>query len=211
MKVRKFIELENHAVVDFPKLQSPFVRKMVEGHYVVTNEIAEGYEWVFDDPRVCAVDKLHGTNVCVIINNDVVEAVHNRSQSLMDMPLIDMSMKAMAKNALEGIINNQSWIKGRTGRVYGELIGPKINGNLHEVDNYKFVPFDGLKEKCAWHSWHKEEYPKTFEAISEWFREIPSLYSKRHGKDVLAEGLVFHHPDGRMAKLRRDMFSWFFE
>jgi hypothetical protein len=28
-------------------------------------------------------------------------------------------------------------------------------------------------------------------------------------KQVLAEGLVFCHPDGRMAKLRRDMFDWY--
>ena len=25
------------------------------------------------------------------------------------------------------------------------------------------------------------------------------------------EGIVFTHPDGRMAKLRKDMFEWYFQ
>jgi hypothetical protein len=28
-------------------------------------------------------------------------------------------------------------------------------------------------------------------------------------KNGFVEGIVFTHPDGRMAKLRRDMFDWF--
>ena len=40
---------------DMPKLESPFVRKDIAGRYLVTPEIAPGYEWVFDDPfgRIC--------------------------------------------------------------------------------------------------------------------------------------------------------------
>ena len=34
-----------------------------------------------------------------------------------------------------------------------------------------------------------------------------------HGEDGrktgFVEGVIFTHPDGRMAKLRRDMFEWF--
>ena len=42
------------------------------------------------------------------------------------------------------------------------------------------------------------------------------LYNLRiHGKPLFdvnphfVEGIVFTHPDGRMAKLRRDMFDWY--
>jgi len=30
-------------IKDFPKIKSPFVRKMIKGKYVVTDEIEEGY------------------------------------------------------------------------------------------------------------------------------------------------------------------------
>ena len=36
-------------VRDMPKLESPFIRKMINNRYVVTPEINPGYEWVFED------------------------------------------------------------------------------------------------------------------------------------------------------------------
>ena len=63
----------------------------------------------------------------------------------------------------------------------------------------------------AYTCWGK--YPKTFESMSEWFKELMPLYALRtNGKDEVCpfvEGIVFTHPDGRMAKLRRDMFDWY--
>lgn len=53
-------------VIDFPKVKSPFVRETIGGHYVVTPNIEPGYQWVFEDDGVMAMDKLHGTNVCVV-------------------------------------------------------------------------------------------------------------------------------------------------
>ena len=34
---------------------------------------------------------------------------------------------------------------------------------------------------------------------------------RHHGEEGFVEGVVFTHPDGRFAKLRRDMFSWYKE
>jgi len=38
---------------------------------------------------------------------------------------------------------------------------------------------------------------------------MPLYMLKKGVKDGFVEGVVFTHPDGRMAKLRRDMFDWF--
>ena len=42
---------------------------------------------------------------------------------------------------------------------------------------------------------------------------MPLFALQRHGKEVIdsgfVEGIVFTHPDGRMAKLRKDMFPWY--
>jgi len=50
----------NNAVKDYPKISSPFVRKEINGKYLATPEIQKGYDWVFSDEGVHAVDKLHG-------------------------------------------------------------------------------------------------------------------------------------------------------
>ncbi len=69
-----------------------------------------------------------------------------------------------------------------------ELIGPKINGNPERVTYYELVehasaePFMGTP-------------PRDFDGLSDWLLNHPQY-----------EGIVWHHPDGRMAKLKRRDF-----
>lgn len=196
-------------VKDFPKLKSPFIRATNEkGDWCVTDKIEPGYEWIFEK-GVRAVDKLHGTNICVNIQGGVLETIDNRTSRVITS--CNIPIKGNSSKFLIGVMNacDRGWLT-EDGVYYGELIGPDINKNLHKTDQYLFVPFNYLSEKYHWHSWIQNKYPKDFNSISEWFKELPSLFSERIFKEkVLAEGLVFYHPDGRMAKLRRDMFDWF--
>jgi hypothetical protein len=66
-----------------------------------------------------------------------------------------------------------------------ELIGPKVQGNRYGVDRHSLVR----------HGADIVEVERTFEGLKAW------VEAHQH------EGLVFHHPDGRMAKLRRSDFS----
>lgn len=68
-----------------------------------------------------------------------------------------------------------------------ELIGPKINGNHEDQNRHKLVRhgseiLDGV--------------PRDWDGIRSW------LEARNF------EGIVFHHPDGRMAKIRRDDFGF---
>lgn len=208
----------NIDIVDFPKIQSPFVRKHINKRYVVTPEITEGYEWVFKDDGVIASDKLHGTNVCMIFKEGKLFAIDNRDTRIVFDPFIHLYTNTQTARMMQGLLNSieKGWVKANSNsRVYGELIGPSLNKNIHRVEANYFVPFDYLKQKCKWNTWFDNKYPKTYESISEWFKGLPSLFTQRiHPKSDqqdFAEGLVFHHPDGRMAKLRRDMFDWYYE
>lgn len=199
-------------IIDFPKLKSPFVREMRKGRYVVTPDIEEGYDWVFKDPSVRAVDKLHGSNVCVHIRDGVVVAIDNRKTRVLDVPSLYANMHKGKARMLAAVINSfeKGWMPSEDGSIFGEFVAPEINGNLHHVDRPYFVPFDYLYEKCHWHSWVRGDYPKTMATISEWFKGLESLFTKtRMKKEGFAEGLVFTHPDGRRAKLRRSMFEWY--
>lgn len=69
-----------------------------------------------------------------------------------------------------------------------ELVGPKVQGNPHD-----------LEEHQLWRHADASVYleaPRTFEGLREYLREFDG------------EGLVWHHPDGRMAKIKRRDFGW---
>jgi hypothetical protein len=196
-------------LVDMPKIECPFIRENINGEYVVTSKIAEGYEWVFNDPSVICTEKLDGTNVSIIIQDGVITAVFNRTERI---PFFN---KGKA-HIIEGLI--ESYKRGYMenlldGQHFGELIGEKVNGNPYKIKGHIWIPFETFCQKhLRYKSWGK--YPKTYEAISEWFKELIPLYAcMTQGTDArktgFVEGIVFTHPDGRMAKLRRDMFDWF--
>ena len=190
-----------------PKLESPFVREKNEkGEYVVTPKIAEGYEWVFEDEGVMAIEKLHGSNVSIYIQDGNITGAWNRTERL---PFFNKTKTHMVK----GLLN--SYHKGYMeflpdGQHFGEMIGPKINGNHYKLEECLWIPFESYGQKhLRYKSWGK--YPKDFETISKWFKELQPLYNIRINGDKagFVEGVVFTHPDGRMAKLRKDMFDWF--
>jgi len=194
-------------VQDMPKLESPFVRREINGEYICTPEIAEGYSWVFEDPTVHAVEKLHGTNVSIIIENGTITSIWNRTERL---PFFNKGKGHIIQGILESY--NRGYCELEDGQWFGELIGEKVNGNPHNIKGHLWLPF---KTYCWNHLSYTSfgKYPKNYEAFSEWFKTLMPLYSLRtHGKDFVnpfVEGVVFTHPDGRMAKLRRDMFGWF--
>ena len=200
-------------IKDFPKLESPFMK---DDDYILTSLVREGYEWVFED-GVRAVDKLHGTNICVNIKDQRLHSIDNRTTRIIDEGYsLPIKLTGIAPRAYEGVIHclEKDHLRSclKEGRNYGELVGPRINGNLHGLTRHLFVPFEYLREYCHWKSWVQNKYPKTFDSISDWFRELPSLYTQKVTQEIrLGEGIVFHHPNGKMAKLRRDMFDWYEE
>lgn len=204
---------------DMPKIHSPFKRHETDdGEYVVYDEVNDGYEWVFEDDNVEAVEKLHGTNVSVIIEGGNIHAVFNRSRRLNRW-----SRDKQDQYILKGIMNsiNRGYLDLKDGQWFGELIGPKFHNNPHEVGQHYWIPFKRYCQKhLSYKSWQDPQYDKTFDAISNWFEEglFSLFYAQWHGTDLdeasvlngtFCEGVMFTHPDGRMAKLRRDMFEWY--
>jgi hypothetical protein len=195
---------------DMPKLESPFIRENINGDYVVTPKIAEGYEWVFEDDSVMAIEKLHGTNVSIIIEEGTITSVWNRSARI---PPFNKGKDFVTRGVLNSF--QRGYCDLPDGQWFGELVGPKVNGNPYNLGDWLWIPFSTYgKKNLSYKSWGK--YPKTYEAISEWFKDLMPLFCmKVQGKGPeeitypFVEGIVFTHPDGRLAKLRRDMFDWY--
>lgn len=193
-------------IKNMPKIKSPFIREMINKQYIVTDKIEEGYEWVFQNADVMAIEKLHGTNVSIVIIEGTVTQVYNRTERI---PFINKGKKWL----IEGLLNSKE--RGYLeflgdGQHFGELIGKKVNGNPYKIDGHLWIPFETFAQKhLKYKSWGK--YPKTFETLSNWFKDdlIPLYSSMQGNREGFVEGIVFTHPDGRMAKLRRDMFDWY--
>lgn len=76
----------------------------------------------------------------------------------------------------------------KDGATY-ELVGPKVNGNPYKLERHELWEHGSVEFEVT---------DFTFEGLKKLFAE----------KLVHEEGLVFHHPDGRMIKLRRKDFGF---
>lgn len=199
-------------IKDMPKLESPFIRDMIDNQYVVTPEINPDYQWIFDgkEDEVVCMEKLNGTNVSILIKDAVITGIWNRKNRI---PFFNKGQAFIVQGILESY--QKGYCELEDGQHFGELIGPKLQKNPMSGKTHLWIPFMsfGMKILC-YKSWHK--YDKTFDAISEWFRKpiseggIFSLYARRRGLEVQPEGVVFHNlKTGQMCKLRRDMFPWY--
>jgi hypothetical protein len=220
------------ALSDFPKIECPFVRKIFSVNvddfkkhgqqlqlrspevYLVTNEINPGFEWVIDDPETIAVEKLNGTNVKLKTENGRLVQLQNR-KNVID-PLQILKGKSFI---VEGIFTaiQKGYVEDNKIQA-GEVIGQKLQGNPYELNNHIWYPFEKAINHLRYKSFHQHE--RTLENFSSWFKEhLKSLYhSKQVGYEnaVFAEGVVFYNLKRKeenkvyMAKLRRDMFDWYY-
>jgi len=153
-----------------------------------------------------AIEKLHGTNVSIVIVEGQVVELYNRSERI---PIINKGKDYITKGVLESFKRGYMEFLG-DGQHFGELIGEKVNKNKYNIKGNLWIPFETFAQKhLRYKSWGK--YPKDFDTISKWFEnDLIPLYSSMNGnREGFVEGVVFTHPDGRMAKLRRDMFDWY--
>ena len=198
--------LKSPSMLDMPKLGSPFIRKKIKGNYIVTPEIDPEYEWVFKEEGVKAIEKLDGTNVSVLVVDDEVTKIYNRKNRIKfwsGSPIVTALLGSAEKK----------WLNFKDGQYFGEAVGPGIQSNPLNLKQRYWMPFELAEKKLMYTSFYEHE--RTFENWSSWFKEfLFSLMARRYAVDkdkkVMAEGVVFYHPDGvRMAKLRRDMFDWY--
>ena len=226
---------------DFTKLESPFVRKIYEVDrkdfkqhgsrlglrtpevYLVTPEVAAGYDWVVQHPDTTAVEKLHGCNMGIKIEGKRLVHVQNR-QNVVDM----FEVMGGRGHQIEGIfaaIHRQDF-KDYLGEGvhYGECLGPKLNGNLYRLPGHLWYPFAKARDSLKYASFHRHE--KGFWPWVDWFRlylrsllycrlnKIPFSAMFTDPAIPFAEGVVFYNDTistcgkPRMAKLRRDMMPW---
>lgn len=225
----------NIPLTDFPKLHCPFIRQTFKVSkesyrkngrkhnlrkpevYLAVDRINPGYQWVFDDPDTFAVEKLDGSNVKVLTRDGTIAAVQNRL-NVIDPLAVD---KTINLYIMEGINRaGQKKYLQADGEQAGELLGPKFQANPYQLDSHLWYPFERSLTQLRYKSF--DNHDRNYDNWSSCFKDyLTSLFFQKITKKptdspVYAEGVVFYNLKRKeagqvwMAKLRRNMFPWFY-
>lgn len=158
--------------------------------------------WVFEGEGV-GTEKLDGSNVRLTVRSGEIVRVEKRrnpskaqkQQGIVDGWYVDTAEgSAEDKWILEAARNTDvsGWPDGEHSC---EALGPRIQGNPLELEGHRCVPFN-LRVPAY------ENVPRSYKELQDFLAALDSRFAPGH----LAEGIVFHHPDGRRAKIKRKDF-----
>lgn len=174
------------------KIPTIFVRDMTKQPALVTPEWKAGCEWVRDGEGIATV-KMDGTSCLVRAGK-----LYKRRELKEDQPappdfeqadFDEETGKTVGWVPVTDDPNDRWHREAFTSQDDGtyELVGPKIQGNKESWPHHMLVRH-GVQPIVA--------DPRTFDDIKAWLA------------DQHIEGLVWHHPDGRMAKIKRRDFGY---
>lgn len=179
------------------KIISLFQRNY-ETDRLVRDEVVPGAEWVLDGEGV-ATQKLDGT--CCLVRDGKLfkryEVAKGNTPPASFEPAADVDPTTgkqqgwvpVSDTDPADLYHREAWERdcGLLADGTYELVGPKVQGNPEQFDAHVLVSHlsTGTFANC----------PRTFDDLREWFI----------GRDI--EGIVFHHPDGRMVKIKKKDFG----
>lgn len=181
------------------KIISLFQRNY-DGDRKVRDEVTPGAEWVLAGEGV-ATRKYDGT--CCLVKDGLFYKRFTRTRALRakSAPPPDGWVAATDVDPVTG--KQEGWVPVGDGKedrwhreafVPGisdgtyELCGPKVQGNPEGFDRHVLIPH------ATGTALHEPEPARDYESIRAW------LLARNY------EGLVWHHPDGRMVKIKKKDF-----
>lgn len=169
--------------------------------FKVIDKPREGCEWVFAGEGV-VTEKLDGTNVRLTVEKGKIVHVEKRRNPSkaekaqgVEPGYVDASRDDPSDKHIFRATDNTNVSNQPDGLHEAEAVGPKIQGNSLGLDQTACYPFMSMPVILP-------DMPRNFQAISDYVCNLDSVFNPEHK----AEGIVFHHPDGRMAKIKRKDF-----
>ena len=157
----------------------------------------------FDFTTALATEKLDGTNVRLTVRNHSLVRLEKRRNPdkiqkikginepwYVDADEFDPSDKFIWEAA-----RNTDLSQVPDGEWSGEAVGPKIQGNPLKLEAHTVVLFSSpeVRERLIHHN-----VPTGYRELKEWL----SLQKSVFGNDCGIEGIVWHHPNGDMVKIK---------
>jgi len=186
------------------KIPSLFERAY-EGDHLVFDEVVPGSEWVLADEGV-PTEKFDGT--ACMVEGGVLYKRRDRKR-VRGGPEYRAAPEdwfpAQAPDPVSGHwpgwlpvgdgpedkYHREAFSLGGFQDATYELVGPKVQGNPYSIDSHRL-----WLHGAVLHGWATRNSPRNFDSLREWMLDYP-----------LVEGIVWHHPDGRMVKIKRRDFG----
>ena len=171
--------------------------------FKVVDSPREGCEWVFSGEGA-ATEKLDGTNIRITTRiGEIVRVEKRRNPSklqkkkgIVDGWYVDADEYANSDRWIYDAAHHTDTQDWKDGEHACEAIGPSIQGNPLGLDSHICVPFNlSVPDFGA--------VPRSYAGLKSLLAQLESRYAPGH----LAEGIVFHHPDGRRAKIKTKDFA----
>ncbi|WNM34823.1 hypothetical protein RKE30_32865 [Streptomyces sp. Li-HN-5-11] len=158
--------------------------------------------WVFEGEGA-PTEKLDGTNVRLTVRTGRLVRVEKRrnpskaqkQQGIVDGWYVDTDECGADDKWILAAARNTDVSGWPDGEHPCEALGPRIQGNPLALDDHLCVPFN-LEVPVY------QDVPRSYTGLRDFLAGLESRYAPGH----LAEGIVFHHPDGRRAKIKRKDF-----
>lgn len=183
-----------------------------EGTRLVYDEVVAGCEWVPAGEGVPTV-KLDGT--ACMSRDGVLYRRHDRKRKRGKLRAAPEGWEPCEPEPNEHTGHWPGWVPvgdGPEDQYYREadlppydctceLLGPKVQGNPHGFSWHILVPHGLVPQGAPFPEVLadlRDKNPRTFDEVREWL-------SSTHGR--FSEGIVWHHEDGRMAKIKRRDFG----
>lgn len=175
------------------KIPTMFERDWNGDRSRVLNRIHAGCEWVADGEGI-ATRKIDGT-CCLVRDGVLYKRRELRDGDALPADFEKVGYDDETKKTVgwvpvgdgpEDKYHREAFNPSIPDGTY-ELVGPKVQGNPEHYESSSLVDH---QETGVF-----EDVPRTYEELKAWMV----------GRDI--EGIVFHHPDGRMAKIKLKDFG----
>lgn len=173
-----------------------------DDHFRVVDRPRAECGWVFDGEGV-ATEKLDGTNVRLTVRSGHLVRVEKRrnpskvqkQQGIVDGWYADTDAYATEDKWILVAAEHADVSGWPDGEHPCEALGPHIQGNPLGLTEHRCVPFNLTVPEY-------DDVPRGYADLAAYLAALESRFAPGH----LAEGIVFHHPDGRRAKIKRKDF-----
>ncbi len=184
------------------KILTIFDRNWETNRKVNSNLIVD---FKFDE--AVATEKLDGMNIRLTIRNEAVVRVEKRrnpsklqkQKGITEPWYLDADESSTQDKWIFDAVKNTDFSKVIDGEWSAEAIGKNIQGNPLGLENNQVFLFSlpSWKERLI-----LKDVPTTFEELKTYLMTQKSII----GNDAFIEGIVWHHPNGDMVKIKRKDF-----
>jgi hypothetical protein len=173
-----------------------------DDRFRVVDQLRAGCAWVLDGEGT-PTEKLDGANVRLTVRSGQLVRIEKRrnpskpqkAQGIVDGWYADADDASAEDKWLLAAARATDVSSWPDGEHPCEALGPRIQGNPLALTSYLCVPFN--MDAPVY-----QDVPRNYGELREYLATLESKFAPGH----LAEGIVFHHPDGRRAKIKRKDF-----